>query len=74
VDVELIPLNILPEIERRSIAIARSLLLEWTEIDWRRNNQGEYYFLEANPSPMFTYFEDKTGYPLTEGLVNLLMN
>jgi glutathione synthase/RimK-type ligase-like ATP-grasp enzyme len=72
-DLELIPLQIPPEIERMSITIARSLMLEWTAIDWRRNNQGEYYFLEANPSPMFTYFETKTGYPLTEQLVNLLM-
>jgi hypothetical protein len=54
-DVELIPLNVPPEIERMSTAIARSLMLEWTAIDWRRNNQGEYYFLEANPSPMFTF-------------------
>jgi glutathione synthase/RimK-type ligase-like ATP-grasp enzyme len=73
VDLELIPLNIPPAIESMSIAIARSLMLEWTAIDWRKNNDGEYYFLEANPSPMFTYFEDKTGYPLTEELVNLLI-
>jgi glutathione synthase/RimK-type ligase-like ATP-grasp enzyme len=72
-DVELIPLQIPPAIARISIAIARSLMLEWTAIDWRRNNQEEYYFLEANPSPMFTYFEAKTGYPLTEELVNLLV-
>jgi glutathione synthase/RimK-type ligase-like ATP-grasp enzyme len=63
IDLELIPLKVPPEIERMSIAIARSLLLEWTAIDWRRNNHDEYYFLEANPSPMFTYFEAKTGYP-----------
>jgi glutathione synthase/RimK-type ligase-like ATP-grasp enzyme len=73
VDLELIPLQIPPEIARMSIEIARSLMLEWTAIDWRRNNQDEYYFLEANPSPMFTYFEDKTGYPLTEELVDLLV-
>lgn len=73
VDLELIPLNIPQEVARMSIEIARSLMLEWTAIDWRRNNDGEYYFLEANPSPMFTYFEDKTGYSLTEELVNLLI-
>ncbi len=72
-DLELIPLETPPAIARMSIAISRSLMLEWTAIDWRRNNDGEYYFLEANPSPMFTFFEAKTGYPLTETLVNLLM-
>jgi RimK-like ATP-grasp domain len=70
---ELIPLKLPLEIAQMSIEIARSLMLEWTAIDWRRNHDGEYYFLEANPSPMFTYFEEKTGYPLTEQLVNLLL-
>jgi glutathione synthase/RimK-type ligase-like ATP-grasp enzyme len=73
VDAQIILIELPPEIEKMSIAIARSLMLEWTAIDWRRNNDGEYYFLEANPSPMFTYFEDKIGYPLTEELVNLLI-
>jgi RimK-like ATP-grasp domain len=73
VDARIIPIELPPEIEKMSIKIARSLMLEWTAIDWRRNNDGEYYFLEANPSPMFTYFEDKTGYPLTEELVDLLV-
>jgi glutathione synthase/RimK-type ligase-like ATP-grasp enzyme len=69
---ELIPIELPPTIARISIAIARSLMLEWTAIDWRRNLDGEYYFLEANPSPMFIYFEAQTGYPLTEQLLDLL--
>lgn len=46
--------------------------MQWTAIDWRRDLQGEYYFLEANPSPMFTHFERCTGYPITENLMRLL--
>jgi hypothetical protein len=32
------------------------------------------FFLEANPSPMFLHFEEKTGFPITQQLVKLLMN
>ncbi len=73
-DAQIIPIELPPAIEQLSIAIARSLMLAWTAIDWRRNSAGEYYFLEANPSPMFIYFEQKTGYPLTAQLANLLLS
>lgn len=46
--------------------------MQWTAIDWRRDLQGEYYFLEANPSPMFSHFERCTGHPITEKLLELL--
>jgi glutathione synthase/RimK-type ligase-like ATP-grasp enzyme len=71
-DAQLIPLEVPPTIASQSIAIARSLLLEWTAIDWRRTEDGTYYFLEANPSPMFIYFEKQTGYPITQELTNLV--
>jgi glutathione synthase/RimK-type ligase-like ATP-grasp enzyme len=73
VEADIIPIELPPEIEQMSIAIARSLMLAWTAIDWRRHPTGTYYFLEANPSPMFIYFEEKTGYPLTDRLVDLLL-
>jgi len=31
-------------------------------------------FLEANPSPMFLGFEERTGLPLTESLTELLVS
>ncbi len=48
-------------------------MLEWTAIDWRLTPQGEYVFLEANPSPMFIQFERRTSFPITQKLVNLLI-
>jgi glutathione synthase/RimK-type ligase-like ATP-grasp enzyme len=54
----------------RTIAVRFGMY--WTAIDWRRSDQGEYYFLEANPSPMFIYFEQQTGYPITDKLIDLL--
>ena len=72
-DAKLIPVELPPVIKEQSIAIARAFFLEWTGIDWRRKPTGEYVFLEANPSPMFLYFEDRTGFPITQELVNLLI-
>lgn len=54
--------------------IARTLHLLWTGIDFRLTPAGEYFFLEANPSPMFLGFERHTGLPLTERLAALLID
>jgi hypothetical protein len=53
--------------------IAASLDLVWTGIDFRLTPDGRYVFLEANPSPMFLGFEERTGLPLTESLAALLL-
>ena len=63
-----------PAIELLSRRIARELSLLWTGIDFRLTGDGEYVFLEANPSPMFIGFERRTGLPLTEALVDLLVH
>ena len=65
---------VLPEaVQEQCLAIARTLFLTWTAIDWRLTPWGEYVFLEANPSPMFLHFERQTGFPITQDLVHLLM-
>ncbi len=56
------------------LAIAKAFMLEWTAIDWRLQPKGEYIFLEANPSPMFLYFEQQTGFPITQALIQLLIS
>jgi glutathione synthase/RimK-type ligase-like ATP-grasp enzyme len=69
----LVPLEVPDEIAQQCLSIAKALKLRWTAIDWRLSPSGEYFFLEANPSPMFLYFEKQTGYPIAETLVNLLL-
>jgi glutathione synthase/RimK-type ligase-like ATP-grasp enzyme len=54
--------------------IANTLHLCWSGIDFRLNEQGEYVFLEANPSPMFLGFEEAAGLPLTQALADLLLH
>lgn len=53
---------------------AAALELVWTGIDLQRTSSGEYILLEANPSPMFLGFEERTGIPLTASLAELLMS
>ncbi len=70
---ELLPLSLPSAIHHQSLAITKALKLQWTAIDWRVTPSQDYFFLEANPSPMFIYFEQQTGYPITTALVKLLM-
>lgn len=71
---ELIPINTPETVQKQSIAITKVLLMEWTAIDLRLTPEGEYIFLEANPSPMFLHFERQTGFPITQTLIQLLMS
>ncbi|HEY9829211.1 MAG TPA: hypothetical protein V6D26_01440 [Stenomitos sp.] len=73
-DAQLIPLELPETIHQQCLAVTQALMLEWTAIDWRLKPTGEYVFLEANPSPMFLYFERQTSFPITQKLLELLMN
>ncbi len=72
IEADLIPIQLPEALEQQCLAITKALMLDWTAIDWRRRPNGEYVFLEANPSPMFIHFEKQTGYPITQKLVDLL--
>lgn len=69
---EIEPVELPPEVRSQCVEIAKTLDLRWTGIDFRRTRQGQYVFLEANPSPMFLGFEERTGLPLTESLAAVL--
>ncbi|MBE9009120.1 hypothetical protein IQ250_02750 [Pseudanabaenaceae cyanobacterium LEGE 13415] len=72
-EAKLVPI-VFPEIMcRRAIAIAHTLSAEWMSIDWRLTPTGEFMFLEANPNPSFMIFEQQTGFPITQALIELLM-
>ena len=71
---ELIPITTPELIKKQALALKKALFLEWTAIDWRLTPDGDYLFLEANPSPMFLHFEKVTRFPLTENLIELLLN
>ncbi len=69
---ELIPMEVPDTIRAWAIKVCKGLALRWTAIDWRRNPAGEYFYLEANPSPMFLHFQNVTGFPISHSLVECL--
>lgn len=69
-----VPIETPTQIQSLARLLNRKFNMAWTAIDWRRSEQGAYYFLEANPSPMFIHFEQQTGYPITDLLVDLLID
>ncbi|MFO0877502.1 MAG: hypothetical protein U0840_09020 [Gemmataceae bacterium] len=73
-DPEIVPHALPPEMEEQCRRIAQALHLVWTGIDFRLTPDGRYVFLEANPSPMFLGFELRSRLPLTEALLELLLN
>lgn len=64
----------LPEkIQQDCLKILKLLGLKYSGIDVRLSKEGEYVFIEANPAPMFYYFEKVTGHPITQTLINNLI-
>ena len=71
---KLLPVELPDSVVNDCLVITPALWLEWTAIDWRLTPGGEYVFLEANFSPMFLHFERQTNFPITQSLLNLLIN
>jgi hypothetical protein len=69
---EIVAYDLPAEVAGDCLDIARALDLLWTGIDFRLTPEGRYFFLEANPSPMFLGFESRSGLPLTASLTALL--
>ncbi|WJG09862.1 hypothetical protein [Aliiglaciecola sp. LCG003] len=67
-----LPIKTPSHIAKLARVITERLGMAWSAIDWRRDSTGSYFFLEANPSPMFIHFERLTGYPITGDLLALL--
>ena len=72
-DPRIIPHDLPDSIAKQSGRIAQELHLIWTGMDFRLTPDGNYVFLEANPSPMFLGFESRSGLPLTDALTRLLI-
>ena len=63
----------LPEaVTSRCRMLARVMRLPLAGLDLRCSSAGEWYCLEVNPSPGFTFFEQHTGQPIAQHLARLL--
>jgi hypothetical protein len=61
------------EVEDRCRRLAAAMQLFFAGIDLRRSHpDGEWYCLEVNPSPGFTYYENTTGLPIANAVARLL--
>lgn len=69
---ELTPIKVTSALEELALKATRALHLIWSGVDVIRREDGQFVFLEANPSPMFIGFEKGTGLPLTKKLCALL--
>lgn len=70
----IVPVTLPDAVAQNCLKIMRLLGLVYTGIDVRRTPSGEYVFLEANPCPMFMHFEQQANYPISDRLVDLLLN
>jgi hypothetical protein len=53
--------------------LTQTLGLVFSGIDLRLTPSGEYVFFEANPTPVFVWDEDTTGYGISQHLAHLLI-
>ena len=66
------PTEIPSKLGKRLVALTQRMGLLVSGIDLRLTDSGEWFCLEVNPSPGFTFYEDATGQPVAEAIADLL--
>jgi hypothetical protein len=69
---ELSPYSLPLEVQNRCFAVSEALKLPLCGIDLFRNEAGEYYCFEANPSPGYSFFQEATGQDIAGAIVRWL--
>lgn len=64
VDAALREVALEPGVHERCVGLARALDLPLAGIDLRRTPSREFVCFEVNPSPAFTYYEERAGVPI----------
>ncbi len=72
-EAKIVPVELPPEVQKDCLKTMELLDLKYTGIDIRKNVNGEYVFIEANPAPMFIHFEKVSGYPISQTLCDALI-
>jgi hypothetical protein len=71
-NLELAPTKLPPEIEKRCIRLSQFLQLPLCGIDLKLTPEGKYYCFEVNPSPGYSFYQEKTGQDIASAIVNYL--
>lgn len=66
------PCTLPPEEDRALRALVRELGLSYAAVDFRRRDDGAWFFLEVNPAGQWLFVEERTGQPITEAVAGLL--
>jgi glutathione synthase/RimK-type ligase-like ATP-grasp enzyme len=66
---DLDPFDLPPDVAARCVALAHALGLTVAGIDLMQTGDGRWVCFEVNPSPGFTYFEDRTRQPIADAVV-----
>jgi glutathione synthase/RimK-type ligase-like ATP-grasp enzyme len=66
------PAELPPEVAAACVRVCRELGIIVAGVDLRRTPDGEYYCLEVNPSPGFTFYQNQTGQRIGDAVVDLL--
>lgn len=72
-NVQITPIELPQNIIDNCKTILETMHLNYSGIDIKRKENGEFVFIEANPAPMFTYFEKMTKYPILDTLIKELL-
>ena len=70
--VDMVPVELPPEIADKCLGVSASLRLPLCGIDLKRTPDGEYFCFEVNPSPGYSYFQEGSGLPIANGIVRYL--
>jgi hypothetical protein len=55
------------------LALLATLGLRYAAIDFRLDDQGRHWFLEANPAGQWLFLEERTGQPITQAVAEALV-
>jgi D-alanine-D-alanine ligase-like ATP-grasp enzyme len=71
-EVELRACRLPPEVEERCFQLSSAMNLPVAGIDLRVTPDGEWYCLEVNPSPAYSYYQAHAGLPISAAVARLL--
>ncbi|MGH3633489.1 MAG: hypothetical protein ACRDTS_05190, partial [Mycobacterium sp.] len=67
-------LDVPPEVAKGLLAFMAEFRITYSAFDFVITPSGEWVLLESNPGGQYGWLESRTGVPLTDALVNLLVD
>jgi hypothetical protein len=68
------PCELPPDVLAGIRGLMQRLGLRYAALDFRRDEDGQHWFLEANPAGQWLFLEDRTGQPITRAVAEALID